>query len=495
MNNYIFSYSKIFLLSMLSFMAGVVVSEFLLFDIFLIFCLSLLFLFLILISKNNNFLRIIFLVALFFIFGFWRFQVSLPDYSNPHNIFYYNNNQVDFVAKVVSINQRISYQQLVLEVITINNTSVRGKVIATTALYPEYKFGDHLRINCKLSEPVNYNDFDYGRYLSGLGIYSVCSFPHISLLDESENDLTYKIFSFIFFIKNKLNQSLAYFIPEPEASLLQAMIFGVTGGLPKDVSNILSNVGLSHAVAISGMHMVIITIVIMQLSIALGLIRQKSFWVASIVVVFYIGMIGFLPSAIRGAIMALLFLYAQKIGRLSYSINALLLSAFIMLLFNPKLLLYDVGFQLSFMAVLGLIYLLPILKNKFKSWSDLGQIKNIIIVTLSAQIMTQPLVIFYFHKISLISLLANVLVLPITPFLMIWVFINSVVGLFSKSLGYLMGYVSYLTSHYMIFISAYLNNWPMAYLDLQIDSVFITAIFYFFIIIFIFKNKDSMIDS
>lgn len=480
---------------MLSFMAGVVVAEFLRFDIFFIFCLFLLFIFLILISKNNSFLRIIFLVTLFFIFGFWRFQISLPDYNNHHNIFHYNSNQVSFVARVVSINQKISYQQLILETIAMDNRPVIGKVIATIPLYPEYKFGDHLEINCKLSKPASYNDFDYGRYLSGLGIYSVCSFPQVSAINESENNLIFKIFSFIYFIKNKLNQSLAYFIPEPEASLLQAMIFGVTGGLPKDVSNILSNVGLSHAVAISGMHMVIITIVIMQLSIALGLIRQKSFWVASIAVIFYIGMIGFLPSAVRGAIMALLFLYAQKIGRLSYSINALLLSAFIMLLFNPKLLLYDVGFQLSFMAVLGLIYLLPILKDKFKSWSDLGQVKNIILVTLSAQIMTQPLIIFYFHKISLISLLANVLVLPITPFLMIWVFINSVVGLFSQPLGYFMGYVSYLMSHYMIFISAYLNNWPVAYLDLQIDSIFITSIFYFFIIVFIFKNKNSIVDN
>ncbi|MEK7072121.1 MAG: ComEC/Rec2 family competence protein, partial [Patescibacteria group bacterium] len=102
---------------------------------------------------------------------------------------------------------------------------------------------------------------------------------------------------------------------------------------------------------------------------------------------------------------------------------------------------------------------------------------------------------FYFHKVSLVSLLANILHLPIAPFLIIWGFIKSVIGLYFSPLGYLMGYISYLETNYMIFISTVLNNLPAAYFKLEVDSLFLAAIFYFLIIIFIIKNKDLIIDN
>ena len=495
MINWPLSYSKIFRLTILSFMVGVTAAEFFKLDYFLIFCFGLFLILLFFILLNNIYFRVIILLVIFFIFGFWRLQISLPDYHNQQNIYYYNNNWVSFDGKIENIDRRVSYQQLIIVVTKVQNNFSQGKVIATLPLYPEYKYGDVLKVDCKLKAPASYNGFDYGRYLSRWDIYSTCYYPHVASIGHNQDNFKLKLFSLIYFIKTKLGQSLSFFIPEPESSLLQAMILGTTGGLPKDISSILSNVGLSHVIAISGMHMVIITVVIMQLAIALGVIRQKSFWVAFFVVIFYVAMIGFLPSAVRGAIMALLFLYAQKIGRLSYSINALLLSALVMLLFNPKLLLYDVGFQLSFVAVLGLLYILPILKEKSKKLPEFWQIKNILITTFSAQIATQPLIIFYFHKVSLVSLLANILVLPIAPFLMIWGFINSVIGLFFSPLGYLMGYISYLATNYMIFISTVLNNLPAAYFKLEVDSLFLAAIFYFLIIIFIIKNKDLIIDN
>jgi competence protein ComEC len=97
----------------------------------------------------------------------------------------------------------------------------------------------------------------------------------------------------------------------------------------------------------------------MFLAIALGLARPKAFWVAFIGIVIYVVMIGFPASAVRAAIMGILAIYAQKIGRSSSMMSLIVLAAAIMLALNPLLLLYDVGFQLSFLAVIGLIYFSP----------------------------------------------------------------------------------------------------------------------------------------
>lgn len=494
MINQSLSHSKIFSLAILSFLAGIAMAEIARLDYFFIFCASLFLSWLFFSAGKNFYLKIFILLLAFFILGLWRYQISLPDFSNPKNIYHYNNSQVSFDGRIKNIETKLNYQQLVVEAEAVKNNRRQGLVLLTLPLYPEYQYGDLLKINCQLKEPANYNAFDYRRYLSKSGIYTTCYYPSIIAVEKEQKNFGLKLWSFVYFIKSKLKTSLGFFVREPEASLLQALILGSTAGLPKDIATLFSNVGLSHIIAISGMHMVIITVVIMQLSIAFGVIRQKAFWVAFVAIIFYLAMIGFLPSAVRGAVMALLFLYAQKIGRISYSVNALLLSAFIMLLFNPKLLLADVGFQLSFTAVLGLLYLWPILKEKFKNWPELGPIKNIALATLAAQIMTQPLIIFYFHKISLVALLANLLVLPLAPFLLIWTFINALVGWIFAPLGHLLGYISYLLAHYMISVAAYFNNWPGAYFKLEIESLFLTMVFYLLIIIFIVKNKNFILE-
>lgn len=486
-----FSKSQIFIILVLSFLAGLVIGEFLVIDYFWLFIIFLTLVFILIVLSRHYHWRITLWILLFIFLGLTRYQISLPDFNNQKNIYYYNNQAISFTGSVENINRKITNQQLMVRAELIDKVPVKGKVLLISSLYPEYQYGDILKINCYLKYPVSYNDFDYARYLSKFDIYSLCSYPGLVKTPEHKNNLPYQLFSIIYQVKGRLSRSLDLTVIEPQASVLQAMILGQDSGLPKALAANLSNTGLTHVIAISGMHMAILTVIIMQLAIFCGVRRQKSFWVALLIIIFYVAMVGFLSSAVRGAIMALVFLYAQKIGRLNYSINALLLAAWVMLLLNPKLLLSDVGFQLSFLAVLGILYLLPILENKFKKLPELGPIKNIILITLAAQIMVQPLLIFYFHKISLVALLANILVLPLVPFLMIWTFLNSVVGVFSIFFGRLMGYVSYLATDYLIIISTWLGELPLAYSRWELNSVFLTLVFYFMIIMFIVKNKNS----
>ena len=342
--------------------------------------------------------------------------------------------------------------------------------------------GDKVNIDCFLKQPENFPDFNYQKYLAASGIYATCYATNIEIIGDS-------YWSVIGKIKAKISQAIDLSVVEPQASVLQALLLNNRRGIPDDVYNDFIKVGISHIIAISGSHIVIITMIIMYASIALGIRRQKSFWVALFFVGLYIVLIGAPASAVRGAIMALLVLFAKKIGRLGNSVNSLLLAIFVMLWFNPKLLLSDVGFQLSFMAVLGLIYLSPILEKKLKKWPDFWELKNILIMTLSAQIFVTPLTLFYFDKFSAVSLLANLLILPAVPFLMVWAIINSVVGIFSVHLGQLMGYVSWFLVDYLMVVSKWLGNWPLASWSIGGGNFFLAAGLYWLIFIFIAKNN------
>jgi competence protein ComEC len=225
-------------------------------------------------------------------------------------------------------------------------------------------------------------------------------------------------------------------------------------------------------VAISGLHITILAGILFYLFILLGVPRQKSFWPAVLILFLYVCMIGFRASAIRAFIMGTLVLYALKIGRLSKSINALVLAGAILLLINPKLLLWDVGFQLSFLAVLGILYFYPLLTKTLKHKNTKTQLLNnrfvdvvvsIFFVTLSAQIFTLPLVFYYFRVISLVSPLANLLVLPILPVVMVSGLILIILGLIWSKLAFAFGILIWLLLSYIFKVVELLSQIPFGH--------------------------------
>jgi len=167
---------------------------------------------------------------------------------------------------------------------------------------------------------------------------------------------------------------------------------------------------------------VIISEIMMFVLIALGLWRKHAFWFVLVLIFLFILMVGAPASAVRAGIMGAILLYAQKIGRLSNASRIMVFAAAIMLVFNPLLLRYDVGFQLSFLAVFGLIYLKPILDElilkKIKK-EELSGLLQIITTTLAAQVAVLPVLIYNFGRISFISPLTNVLIVPFIMFLTI----------------------------------------------------------------------------
>ncbi len=402
--------AKIFRYFLVCFIGGVTLASFVGLDHFWTYFFALICLIISILFWRNKFWRFLFLGGIIITLGIFRYQLSLPKIDES-KIWFYNSQRLDFQGIVgAEPDIRINHTKLTIEAIGV----IKGKVLVNVSLYPEYQYGDLVTINCKLESPEPFSGFAYDRYLAKDGIYSQCSYPKVKLVSRNNGDwLLTEIFQF----KNKLRSVINSNLPEPLASLFFAINFGSRGGIPDDLSDRFNLTGTTHLMAISGMNITIIAAILMQLGLACYVSRKKAFWLATLVLVFYVLMIGFPASAVRALIMGWLAMLALYLGRLNQATNALIFAASLMILINPKVLRDDVGFQLSFLAVLGLIHFYPFFENWFKKLPAIFGFRESLAMTLAAQAATLPLTISSFGRLSLIGPIANLFAVPVLPYL------------------------------------------------------------------------------
>ena len=365
---------------------------------------------------------------------------------------------------------------------------VRGKILITTEIYPEYHYGDKLEISGRLREPAVFEDFDYRRYLAKDKIYSVIYSPHIKLLGRHQaNWFGQRIFNF----KARLREVIDKTLLPPQGSILKAVFLGDKWGLSNSLKEKLNITGTRHIVAISGMHMIIMSQILLFLALAIGLWRSQAFYFVLILLTLYIIMIGAPASAVRAGLMAGLLLLAQKIGRLRSAGRAVVFAATIMLAINPSLLKADVGFQLSFMATLSIIYLKPILDSRIINWPNPFRLKDILTMTLAAQLGALPILVFHFGRLSLISPLANLLIVPFLPLIMLSGIILSFSGLIWLPLAKIISWPVWFLLSYLVKVVNYLSSLPMAAYEFKnISLIFLTA-YYLFLFLVILKCSKT----
>jgi competence protein ComEC len=309
---------------------------------------------------------------------------------------------------------RISNQFL-----TIQPKNFSQRILATANLTDSYFYGDWVVVSGKLTQPQNFSDFDYQKYLERFGVYAVMSYPKILVLKSHRQNI---IKEWLLDIKWAFTKRVERLLPEPQASLLMGILIGARKTLPQNIVDNFNATGTSHIIAISGYN---ITIIISSLAFLAGWLgRRKSFWLTLGLILGFVILSGASASVIRAAIMGSLGLLSANIGR-QYAVGpALFFAGFIMLVINPKILYWDVSFQLSFLATLGIVYFQPLLNDLTAVWDDFTGIKSILLVTLSATFVTLPLILFTFGRLSVVSPLVNILILPIVPLTMLLGFLS-----------------------------------------------------------------------
>jgi len=344
-----------------------------------------------------------------------------------------------------------------------------GKVLITSKLYPAYDYGDFLKIKGFIQEPPSFEGFDYGSYLARYDIYSVMYYPKI---EEVSGELSFPqvIYGHLIDFKQTLAGIINSNLPEPEAGLATAILLGYRRTVLREDLDIFSRVGLSHMIAISGSHITIMSAMIINFFLALGFGRRFSLKIIFLFLFLYPLITGLSASAVRSSIMGGLAFLAVYHGRASSLINALIFSGSLMLVFNPRLLRYDIGFQLSFLAVLGIIYLYPLGERlsvfildkiglKRRPGRIIKTVMDTVNLTLVSQIVILPVALINFHQLSTIAPLANILVLwtfpPLLASLIVALFLTALIPYF----GLLWFFPSYLLLKF-IFVVANLLSEP-----------------------------------
>lgn len=492
------SKSKTFLSYCFCFIIGVGVFSFIENSnpIFLFYIILFVLLFFLIIFWSKFHYRFCIMSLVFIIVGGLRFCINLPA-SSPKNINYYNGSQMELAGYVASEpNVGISDVQYVLEVkqcgdgVIICPKNISGKVLISASLYPQYKYGDELKVNCVLQAPKNSIDsiFNYKNHLAAQGVWSICGGPKISFVSDSNGSIIMKK---ILWVKTNVNEQLKKLWPEPNSSFVAGLLYGSKSGLPKEISDNFSRTGVSHIIAVSGFNVSIIVSCLMSILILIGLYRQQAFWVAVGSIILFVIFTGASASVVRAAIMGIIVLFGKYFGQPSQMRNTLVFTAALMALLNPYVLIWDAGFQLSFLATLGLVYLSPIV-----NWC-LGKLKipefilENLSTTLAAIIATLPLILFQFGRLSIVAPLVNILILWIIPWLMLFGFVSLLGSFFIFPLGQVIAWVTGLGLSYVIMIVDWFGSQSWSAVDLQIP--FWAMVLLYIVIIYLYAKKNKSV--
>lgn len=381
--------------------------------------------------------------------GIWRHQSALSE------IVYPEEGEVVFVGRVVQEpDTRIDHVKLTIKC-SENCSRVKGRVLATTHRYPEYQYGDKLKIAGEIRKPFVFDDFNYREYLAKEGVYSVIYWPEIELLERGRYESAVQaLYAEILRFKQALRQGVYWNLSPPQSSILGAMILGDKSRMSANLKEKLNKAGVRHITAISGMHIMILAGILMSLAGTLGLKRVKGFYFAFGFLALYILMVGLPSSAVRAGIMGGFLILAKALGRPRDSLRPIIFAAALMLLHNPLLLKWDVGFQLSFLAVMGIIYLMPEIKRRVKI--------EVLAMTLAAQVFTLPILIYNFGYFSPFSVISNVLIVPLLPFVLAAGFAFGFLSMLSQTLGWVFSWPAWLLLAYIVKIVDWFSVLPSA---------------------------------
>ena len=325
----------------------------------------------------------------------------------------------------------------------------RGTVLVQALPLTDVQFGDRIRATGIMVTPEEFDTFSYSDFLARTGILSVMRQAVVEVVSSGNGNPFYRA---IFSIKQRAQDTISTSLPEPQAGLLSGILLGNERGISPELRDDFNAVGASHIIAISGFNMVIISTIVIRVFQRLTTRRWLPVILASIVIGIYTLFVGANLAVVRASLMSLLLVIAPLLRRKTYVPASL---AFIVLIFsalNP-LDLWDVSFQLSFVAVLGLALFVDPLSRWFNallhhlfpaSWARTlaNWLNEPLIVTLAAQITTLPLTILYFNRLSLISPIVNLLIVPVQAVLLIIGGTATIIGLVVPSVAILLYWVT-----------------------------------------------------
>ncbi len=361
-----------------------------------------------------------------------------------------------------------------------------GDILLQANPYPSIPYGAFVRVSGNLETPQNFDDFDYRQFLARKNIFSIMEKPKVEILRINQGNPLYHI---LLKIKDRNQNIINHLLPEPQSGLLSGILLGNDQGISGDLADDFRATGMTHIIAISGFNIVIVAGLLLLTGRYLFSFRTAA-WIAILGISIYAIFVGADSSVVRAAIMAgLLILATQIMGRPIFYPSIIFTAALFMTLINPHI-LWDVGFQLSFAATLGLALYVGPWNRKIKSRIDpiLGEsaaphamrlITEVILATMAAMIMTFPIILYHFGTLSIISPLANFFILPAQPGVMTWGGLAMLLGNIHPIFGQIPAWIAWLFLTYTIGLVRFFANLPITALPVSIPLAGVVLIYGF----------------
>ena len=420
--------------------------------------------------------------------GYYR--QALPIIDNTH-IAYYNEQQEVVITGLVAGEPDIRDQSVLLRVAAENiimpggqRQPVEGLVLVRTPRFPVMAYGTQVQLTGSLETPGGDSTFDYKSYLARQGIHSQMDWPGLAVLAENQGTLLYHaIYSF----KAQAQMTIRQLLPDPQSALLTGILLGNDQGLSAELAEQFRITGMTHIIAISGFNIALLVGAMMSIGRPIFGPRRASV-VALAVVFLYTLLVGADASVVRAAVMGSLFIFSRRMmGRPTFAPASLFVAALVMTLLDPFI-LWDVGFQLSFAATLGLM----LYAEPFSQWTQarllpfvgsettrflMGFLSEAVLVTLAAQLLTLPLIIGYFNQLSFVSLAANLFILPAQAGVMLWGASAVLIGLLIPAAGQLMAWIAWLFLSYTIVLVRFFAAIPGAAVSVNVSPAVVVGLY------------------
>ncbi len=349
-------------------------------------------------------------------------------------------------------------------------------ILVTTDRYTGITYGDEVAVTGKLNKPDTFETefgriFDYPGYLLAQRVEYQLSFAQVEIMASGlGNPIIAELLTF----KSAFMHNIEQTISEPAVGLGEGLLLGVKQALGEELESAFRKTGIIHIVVLSGYNVMLVVAFVMYV-LGYFLSLRPRIVVGIIAITAFALLVGLSATVVRASIMAGLLLIAQATGRTYLVLRGLLFAGLIMLLFNPLLLVYDVGFQLSFLATLGLILLAPTLEQFFSKVPSFAGMRLFLVATIATQIAVLPLLLYQIGQLSAVSVVVNILVLPMVPIAMLLTFATGMVAFVSAKLALLISFPTYWSL-------TYINTLALWFADFSL-SAFVVPAFSFYVVI------------
>ncbi len=351
--------------------------------------------------------------------------------------------------------------------------AAQGLVLVQAPRQGRYAYGDRVTVSGSLLTPPEFDDFSYRDYLARRGIHAMIPDARVDILAHDQGQPWYAL---LYHLKDRAQTTINHLLPSPQAPLLSGILLGVDSGIPDHVREDFNQTGTSHVIAISGANIIVV------MGVLLGLLqpafgKKRAAWITLSGVAIYTLFVGADPAVVRAAIMGSLALLAARSGRRAHGLTSLAFATWLMTVWNPFT-LWDIGFQLSVAATAGVVLFsrrwAGHLENRLKRLFARQTARQVtrwlaepVVVSLAAQATTTPLILLYFGRLSVISLVANILIVPVQAYIMTLGWLAVMVSMLWITLGEPLAWIVWIPLTYTLNIVRALARFDWA--SVQVD--------------------------